>query len=95
MNARSRKKRLYWHDSHAVRGNCPRADRTVTANSRAWRLIEAVALRVFGNNYIFAWDWFTAPALAFNGMRPADLMLAGDVQAVKKHLIRMEYCVYM
>jgi uncharacterized protein (DUF2384 family) len=63
--------------------------------SRAWWLVEAEALRLFGNNYILAWDWFIAPAVAFDGARPADLVRAGDRQAVINHLIRMKYCVYM
>lgn len=95
MNARSRQKRLYWPDSHTVKYDSRSASRSVRAKSRAWRLVEAEALRLFGDNYILAWDWFTAPAVALGGARPVDLVRAGDRKAVINLLIRMKYCVYM
>jgi len=95
MDVKSRKKRLYRHLLRATKHDCQRSDQTVAGNSRAWRLIKADALRVFEHNYTDAWEWFTTPALAFNGMQPADLVRAGDLQFVRNHLIKMEYCVYI
>ncbi|WP_440968091.1 antitoxin Xre/MbcA/ParS toxin-binding domain-containing protein [Massilia sp. GER05] len=94
MNTRNRKRRRYFHLNRAIRYNVRKTYVIFGGNLKIWNAISPYVFRVFGNDYSAAWDWFTKPALAFNGMRPADLVQAGEVQLVREHLLRMEYCVY-
>jgi uncharacterized protein (DUF2384 family) len=94
MNAKFRKKQLYRQIFHTIAQDVLKADATVARDMRAWRSIERNLLRVFGNEYSAAWNWFISPAPALNGMRPANLVQNGNVRSVLEHLVRLEYCVY-
>jgi uncharacterized protein (DUF2384 family) len=83
MNARNRKRRRYCQLSRAIGYDVRKIYGFFGENLKIWNAIAPFVLRVFGNDYSAARDWFTTPALAFNGMRPADLVQAGDIQSVR------------
>lgn len=94
MKARNRKRRRYCQLSRAIGYDVPKIYGIFGVNLEVWNAIAPYALRVFGNDFSAAWDWFTTPALAFSGMRPSDLVRAGEVHSVREHLLKLEYCVY-
>ncbi|WP_370663933.1 antitoxin Xre/MbcA/ParS toxin-binding domain-containing protein [Massilia forsythiae] len=52
-------------------------------------------MRMFGGNLSIAQHWLNEPAIAFNGMRPLDLVAEGNIELLRDCLIRLEYGVYM
>ncbi|QJD99833.1 DUF2384 domain-containing protein [Massilia forsythiae] len=63
--------------------------------ARALDEIGQILMRMFGGNLSIAQHWLNEPAIAFNGMRPLDLVAEGNIELLRDCLIRLEYGVYM
>jgi putative toxin-antitoxin system antitoxin component (TIGR02293 family) len=94
MSARSRKKGLYRRLFGRSDSDQLHTGSTKTYRIESWLAIKPDAMRVFGKNSAMAWEWFITPAIALDNKRPIDLVVAGNLQIVRDHLIRLEHGVY-
>jgi uncharacterized protein (DUF2384 family) len=94
MRTRLRKKKLYRQVFRALVLDQLLNKLIIDESLEGWNMLEFDLMRLFGNDRLAAWVWFTTPAIALDGNRPADLMAAGDVEVVREHLVRLQYGVY-
>jgi len=94
VRTRLRKKKLYRQVFRALVLDQLLNKLIIDESLEGWRILEFDLMRLFGNDRLAAWVWFTTPAIALDGKRPADLMAAGDVEVVREHLVRLQYGVY-
>jgi hypothetical protein len=59
-----------------------------------WYEIRSPVMRIFGGDFALAWGWFITPTIALDSMPPLELVAMGELETVKAHLTRMEYCAY-
>lgn len=95
MSVRSRKKEIYWGATRRRIPNRILRKLRVGNVTEVWNAIEASVMRMFGGDIAIAWDWFNAPAIALNGLRPLDLVAEGNAELLRDYLIRLEYGVYI
>ncbi|WP_374046713.1 antitoxin Xre/MbcA/ParS toxin-binding domain-containing protein [Massilia sp. YIM B02763] len=95
MRMRSRKKDIYWGASHRCFPRKLIRGKKVFNTTKFWKAIKLNVTRVFGNDLSIARDWLNTPATALNGARPIDLLNTDNIAALRDHLIKLEYCVYM
>ena len=94
VSVRSRKKEHY----RRIRGRSDSVQLQTRSKKQCyvpgWRIIRPEVMRVFGGNRAMAWEWFISRAIALDNRSPMELVVAGNVQLVRDHLIRLEYGTY-
>lgn len=95
MSMRSRRKENYWGAGRRCLASRLFKRPKVFNETKLRNAIGLNVTRVFGEDLSVALDWFTAPATAFDGARPLDLLTNENISVLRDHLIRLEYCVYM
>lgn len=94
MSMRSRKKKICWGIASRPIPKKILRKLGIKNATTTWHAIGANIMRVFGGDVSTALDWFDAPAIAFNGVRPLDLVMQGNMKSLRDHLIRLEYGIY-
>jgi uncharacterized protein (DUF2384 family) len=94
MSARLQKRKQYRKFLSELVLNQRLTESMMKKSVDGWHAIESEVMHVFGNDRMAAQAWFITPAIALDGNRPADLVANGNVQLVRDHLLRLQYCVY-